>query len=53
MFIYLYIFLHEKVFTGNMFNARDFALLYKQILYYCIHITIRILNKHILNKHNI
>jgi len=39
-----------KVFTGNIFNTRDFALLYKQILYYCIHVTIRILNNRILGS---
>jgi len=49
MFIYLYIFLYKKVFTG-IFNARDFALLCKQILYYCIHVTTHILNNYILES---
>jgi len=37
-------------FTGNIFNVRDFVLLYKQILYYCIHVTTHILNNHILGS---
>jgi len=49
-YIYIHIFLYKKVFTGNIFNARDFAILYKQILYYCIHITTHILNNHILGS---
>jgi len=45
LYIYIY-FLYKKVFIGNIFNARDFALLYKQILYYYIHVMTHILNNY-------